>query len=149
MPAFVDLQSGNGYDQFSRFLRIPFRVMTAPEHSLDPGDQNFGAEGFGDVVIGAIFQSSHHVLLFSLGGKHDDRDRNVLFQFPFFHQGTEFGTAHSRQHEIKENTIYLLSFQAFQAFLRGIRAGDMKTCPDQVIADQLLDIHFIFNDEDM
>ncbi len=118
----------------------------AAEKGADAGEQCLGAEGLGDVIVGAGVEAAHHVLILGAGGEHDDR------------QGARFGAApdltadldagERRQHPVQQHKIGLGFGDADQrlvpvgCFVHGV-TGFL-----QVIAQQGEKRGFVFHHED-
>ena len=50
------------------------QVHGAAQGGPDPGDEDLGAEGLGDVVVRAQLKARDDVRVLALRGAHDDRD---------------------------------------------------------------------------
>ncbi len=93
----------------------------AAQHGPQPGHHHSGAEGLGDVVVGAQLQTSDDVGLFALGGEHDDG--YVAGLGVALEQLADLQPVYARQHEVQEDQI------------RGLAAGGLEP----VFAGQGLD----------
>jgi hypothetical protein len=124
---------------------IPGPPEPASQHGLDPGRQHPGAEGLGDVVLGADFKAGDDVRVFTLGGQHDDRHGlglGVGLQGLRHLQAVQPG-----QHEVQHDQVECLALQLLQGILAARRQRQLVAFTRQVEADQLQDILFIVYDQ--
>ena len=121
--------------------RRPFKTA---QHSLDPGDQFPGGEGFGDVVVGAQFQAQDAIVFPRPGGEKDDRN------------GAESGIAaqtaahieavSARNHDVQKEEHGRLALGVGDQVCRGAVDAYTKTCGFQMMLYQTGNIRIIFED---
>ena len=116
----------------------------ATQYSLDAGNQFFGRERLGDVIVRASFQAIDLVLLRAFGGQHDDRD--MAGTFVRAQLAGQIDARGARQHPVHQNQIRqfranedlgLFGIEGAQHFMAGKR---------QIDRDQFLDRRLIFHD---
>ncbi len=142
VPPWRDAEIMDRDDLFRLGIRC-FLVNISAHDGLDPGHQHFRAKGLGYVIISTAVQTGHDITFFAQGGQHDNRE--VLILRIFSDVGTDFHAVFSGQHQVQNNCGDILFSQELQCLLAAVRATDIVSGPDQVIADQLLDIHVIFH----
>src|SRR5262249_39758836 len=114
---------------------------STPEEALDAQDQFPRAEGFGDVVVGAEFQTENPIHLRGLGGEHDDRDGGRAGVAP--EDFANFQAVHSGDHQVEDDKVG----QQVAGFLQGFFAvdcgGDLVTGTFEVEAHQFDGIRLV------
>src|SRR5438552_3210963 len=109
----------------------------------DPGQQLAGAEGFGDVVVGADLQPDHNVNLFGLGAEDDDRHP----QAGFANVPADVETRNIGKHDVEQDQVGLIELDAAEGLAAGLRLdhlvaffleGEMDRLPDHrlIVDDQ-------------
>lgn len=110
---------------------------------LDAGDEDFGSEGLGDVVVGAEIEAFGEVVWGVFGGKHDD-DGLWVFFFEFFAEGF---ASDIWEIEVEENDVWGDLVDEFA----GLYAGFCGVCLIAVVDEELFgvvsDVFVIFDDE--
>ncbi|MNN09175.1 hypothetical protein D3C81_1220510 [compost metagenome] len=120
------------------------RAGTA-QHGLQARYQLTGGKRLGDVVVGADFQALDLVVLFTLGGEHDDRD--VPGQFITLEATGQLDAGRAGQHPVEQdqvrfavddNGVGLLGVFRLQAVIAGHfqRNGDHFANGRFVVDDQ-------------
>ena len=124
-------------------VRFPLKP---PKEGLDAGDQGFGAEGFGDVIVGSQFQPNDGVGLLRLGGQHDDGEQCSVRSGP--QAFADLQAVDLRQHQVEDDQIRLFLFHLPEAFGSGFGRYGSKALFLQIECDQLENVLLIFDDED-
>ena len=118
--------------------------MAAPQDGPDARNQLATAEGFGQVVVGAHFQTDHAIDLVALGRQHDDRDTG--FSPDAAAQGQAVLT---RQHQVEENEIDPAVGQDLAHGPAVCRNADAESFLGQRARDQIADLAMIIDDQDV
>ena len=114
--------------------------------AADARDEHFCAERLGDVVVGTELQSRHYVGLLASSRDHDDGDRSrtvVRLQAP-----TNLEAIEARQHQIEDDEIWMLAQRRCKSFFPRAGTHWVEAFLGEVVADQLRDVFFVFDDED-
>ncbi len=125
--------------------RFAVHWRRAAQHGLQAGDQLARREGLGDVVVGADFQALDLVVLFTLGGEHDDR--RVGGQLVALEAARQLDARSAGQHPVEQDQVRLLvddqcvgllGVLCFETVIAGHFQGDDDHLPDRrlVIDDQ-------------
>ena len=97
---------------------------STPQHGLDAGDQFAGGKRLGDVVVGAHIQPLDLVVLFALGGKHDDGD--FVGGLITLEAAGQLDTGNRRQHPVQQHQIRAFIDNNFVAPLGVFRLQHIK-----------------------
>ena len=124
-------------------VRFPLKPS---KEGLDAGNQGFGAEWFGDVVVGSQLQANDGVRFLGFGGQHDDGEHRGLWSRS--KAFTDLDPVDLRQHQVEDNQIGLLLFHLLEAFRTGLGRYGSKAFFLQIQFDQLENVVLVFNDED-
>ena len=119
--------------------------LGATEQGFDAGDEFAGAEGLGDVIIGAHFEAYDAVGFVAARGEHQDGKTVEGFVLADFAADVQAG--HFREHEIEQEKIgrcFLERREAAGTVEGGI---DLKAFVGKIVADEFNDIAIVFNDE--
>src|SRR6185436_10610257 len=76
------------------------RALGATNDGFDTADHFTRAERLGDVIIGTQLESAYAVILFTLGGEHDDRHIAALADGFEYFEAIDIGHHHIQQNEI-------------------------------------------------
>jgi hypothetical protein len=109
----------------------------------DPGDELFGAEGLGHVVVRTELEPDDPVRLIRACGQHDDRHRRLPAQRPCHVEAVETGQPQVEDHEIGMPGARLA--QRRRAVARG---GHREAGALEVVARQANDVGLVIDDED-
>ena len=117
----------------------------AAQNRLHTGDQLHDPEGFGDIVVRAVFQAIHLFFFSASGGNHHHgyaHGFRLRLQRP-----QDIQTALARQHHVQQNQIGRFQFQRppeWRSALKapGLEAGHVQGVHHQ-IADVLVVLHII------
>ncbi|MNN01433.1 hypothetical protein D3C81_1140500 [compost metagenome] len=130
---------------FDRRLAVAW--AGAAQHGLEPGYQFAGREWLGDVVVGTDFQALDLVVLFALGGEHDDRD--IAGQLVALEAAGQFDAGRAWQHPVEQDQVGfavdddrvgLLRILGFQAVIAGHFQGN---------GDHLANRRFVVDDQNI
>ena len=104
----------------------------ATQHGAHPRKKLAGAEGLGEVVVGAQLEAEDAVDLLALGGKHDDRNHRLGADFPREGEPVLAGQAHVEEHQVDA-----AGSERF-AHVAAVRRRDhLELVPDEIVADHL------------
>src|SRR5690606_29200387 len=78
-------------------------ALGAAQHRIDAGNQFAGGKRLGDVIIGAGVEALDLVVLFALGGEHDDG--NFAGGFVALEAAGQFDAAGAGQHPVQQNQV--------------------------------------------
>ena len=110
----------------------------------DPGQQLAGAEGFGDVVVGADLQPNHDVDLFGLGAEDDDRHP----QAGFANVPADVETRNIGKHDVEQDQVGLVELDAAEGLAAGLRLDHLVAFFLEGEMDRLADHRLIVDDQD-
>ena len=82
-------------------MRRPSGGRAAAEDDFDSRQQLAKREGLGDVVVGALLEAAHFVVLFAF--RREDQDRNAQTVFADLFQDVE--AVEFRQHQVEDDQI--------------------------------------------
>ena len=120
--------------------------LRPPQHRLDSGSEFAGAEGLGNVIVGANLESDHLVDLVGSRSQEDDR---YGFRVPIGLQlFANFLSGEPWQHHIQQNQIRPVSSCRQQARSPVAISLNRKAFLSQVVSHQVLNIRVVFNQED-
>ena len=144
VPARVDLHAVAG-DHAVAVVGHHGGLRRAAQGRLDAGDEHPRAERLGHVVVRAAAQAGDDVVLLALGGEHDHRQRagGLLLA----HRPADLDAVAAGQHQVEHHGVEPLAAEQLQGLLAGVGAGDVEAGADQVVADQLLDVGVVLDDE--
>ncbi len=91
---------------------VGWSTVNSTQEGFHAGDQCFGAEGFGDVVVGTQFQADDRVGFFGFGRQHDNREHGGIRCGT--HALADFKSIQLGQHQIEHNQVRLLFFDLLQ-----------------------------------
>ena len=144
VPARVDLHAVAG-DHAVAVVSHHSGLRRPAQGRLDAGDEHPRAERLGHVVVRAAAQAGDDVVLLALGGEHDHRQRagGLLLA----HRPADLDAVAAGQHQVEHHGVEPLAAEQLQGLLAGVGAGDVEAGADQVVADQLLDVGVVLDDE--
>ena len=123
--------------------RLPvFGGAGPPQNRADAGQQGPGAEGLGDVVVGAQLQSHQLVDLLGTSGQHDDRDVRVPPQAP-----ADLQTVQLRQHEVEHDQVRPRFQEARERLPPVVGAHDPVAVVFEVVAHDLHQLRLVVDHE--
>src|SRR5689334_14293207 len=70
VAAFVNFE----FAERNKLWVLRFRCSFSPQEGFDTLQQNFGAEGLGDVIIRSYRKANYLIGLFRFSGEHDNRN---------------------------------------------------------------------------
>ena len=117
----------------------------AAEHGPDARREHAGAEGLGDVVVGAHLEAADDVALLPLGREHDHGDRRGLR--PRLERATDLQTVHAREHQVEQHEVGLLVADQTQRLLAGHRREDVVALLGEVVPHQFEQVLLILHNE--
>ncbi len=117
------------------------------QHGLEAGHQLTRREGLGDVVVGADFQALDLVVLFTLGGEHDDRD--IAGQLVALEPAGQFDAAGAGQHPVEQDQIGFAVDDHGVGLLGILRLQALVTGHLQGHRNHLADRCFVIDDQDV
>lgn len=126
------------------FLDVLFRVgfaLAALQDGLDPQQEFFRIEGFGDVIVGAEAESLEDIILHGLCRQEDDGHLSVFFP-NLLSQGKAVLLGH---HHIKDAKIVFALAVFFQALHSICSQGHIVVMHFQVRAEHIAKILVVFN----
>jgi len=94
--------------------------LASSEHRAEPSQELAGAEGLGDVVVGANLQPHHAVRLVSPRGEHEDRNAALAADATDDFQAVDAG-----HHDVEEHGIECPDAQQLEP-LQAIRGADHR-----------------------
>ena len=117
-------------------------VAGAAEDGGDAGGEFFGAEGFGEIVVGAGVEAEDAVLLGTAGGEHDDGNGGAAAEL-----GEDFEAVEAGEHDVEEDEIegvFRSAGEAGGTVVDGVEGiagaleefGDELTETDVIVNDQ-------------
>ena len=110
----------------------------------DSGHQLGGAEGLGDIIVGAGVQRLH--LLFFLGSGRDDDDRQIA---PLSDIADHVDAVHVGKAQIQQDQIRAPGSRQRQAVCGAACGSDFVVLGAQRGGDKVADIAFVFNQQDL
>jgi hypothetical protein len=119
----------------------------APQQGSRARDELVGAEGLGDVVVGAELEPDDAVALLGLGRDHDDGDgRRARLGAQ---RAADLEARHARQHQVQDREIDGVVSRVGQRL--GARRREMRgpAVLFDVTSDQLADVAIIFRNENV
>ena len=134
----IDLQPGK-----TEPLRVaPAVLADAPQHGPHPQHQLPGAEGLGDVIVGAQLKAFDAVQLLAAGRQHDD-GRIVTAADAAAH----FPPVHPGEHQVQNDQVGLRAPKRVQRVMAVGRRDDVETFPFQVRGDEAAHVLLVLDDE--
>jgi hypothetical protein len=119
--------------------------LGATQQGFDAGDELAGAEGLGDVIVGAHFEADNAVGFIAARGQHENGKPVEGFVLADFTANVQAG--HFREHQIEQEKIGRRLLERGEA-AGAVEGGvDLKAFVGKVIADQFNDIAIVFNDQ--
>ena len=117
----------------------------AAQHGVDARHQFAGTEGFGQVVVGAHFQTDDAVDLVALGGEHDDGDLVLLATQPPADRQAILAGHHQVEHD------QIVEFAGERLVHRGgaVDGLDGEALLAEVALQQLSQAQVVVDDEDL
>ncbi len=119
-------------------------VLAPPQSGLDAGYQLAGAEGLGDVVLGAQGEADHLVGLFVLRRQEDDRD---VAQLANAHAQLE--AVDAGHHDVHNGQVEGRACQLFQSRLAAIAGQGVHALGHQQVDHQVGDGLFVVYHQDV
>ena len=127
--------------------RPPFgAVDAAPQHGTHARIEFAKAERLGDVVVGAVFQPGHAIVLAGPRGQHDDR--HVRHVRPRPQNPADLESADDRQVQIQDDEIRRTLADRFER--RVSRSDDLRfgfAAALERVLDESGNVLFVFDDE--
>ena len=135
--------------QGNQASRLCFRFSRpgASKHALDSGHQNARAEGFRDVIIRPKFNARDDIRFFTLGRHHNDGKLFGLFVAT--QSSADFQAVKIGEHQIKQHAVRHAAGNFIDARFPRVHHGRLKAIAIHVHADQLRNLRFVFNNEDL
>ena len=143
MPAGMDDKI---VDLDGRFeIRMPLR-FAPPKQRLDPCREYTGAEGLGDVVVGAPLESGDHIALLALGGEHHDRD--LARPRISLETTADLETVKAGEHQVEHHQIGRLAANSLEGLLAVDDPEDVVPVAGEVESHQFEEILLVIDHED-
>lgn len=117
----------------------------APKEKFDAGDQFAGAEGFGDVIIGARLESRDQIGFATTSGEHDDGETMEQIVLASFGENLQTGDAWKQGVEKEEVGGGLFESGSAGGAVGGF--GNMKTGLAQLITDEYNSVWVVLDNE--
>src|SRR4030067_2204680 len=119
------------------------RAVLSSEDRFHPGDELFGRERLGDVIIGAQLQAQDLVGLIAPGGDHDHRDGSPLLLPP--QELADLQPIDIGEHEIKKDQVGDVFLQRIEKTLTIGKAVRPEARPLEMESDEVDDIRLIID----
>ena len=118
-------------------------AVGAAEDGADAGGEFAGAEGFGDVVVGAEFEADDAVDFAIACSEEEDGDRRGLAE-----SAADVEAAHVGETDIEDEAVEGFGGEFGEGVATGGGVGDIEAFGAEGIPDGFGDGGFIFDDED-
>lgn len=118
-------------------------VLTAPLNGLDPGYQFTRIERFGQIVVGAHFQTDNAVDRIAARGQHQDRNGRGVPELP-----QQVDSVAAGQHDIKNEKIMIAGEGGGQSLLAIMARRNGETFLFKVFGEQVAQLCVVVNNQD-
>src|SRR5438105_14324699 len=102
-----------------------------------------GIEGLGDVVVGAVFQSSYRCLYRRVAGHHNYREARI----DFVHAALQFNAVGAAHLDVHQRYVPALLGNASQRVIGILRGAHLKTLFVKPLAQRIAHAEFIVHDQ--
>ena len=147
LASHPDLVATAVYHQVGKaHLRRTMRGLFADpaQHCPHPGYQFAGAEGLGDVVIGAQIQADESIRFGGLGREHDDRHLGLGLQ-----DTADVEPIHLGQQQVQHDQVRPSLAGQLQGFQAVVSDEHPVAVPLQIEPDQVHDLPVVVNHQDL
>ena len=121
------------------------RALEAAQHGLDAGDEFARAEGLGDVVVGAEFETEDAVGFAALCGQENYGDRGEARGLA--NGAADFQTVFAGDHDVENEERGALAFGVGEDVGAGGIDADGEAFVFEVMADEAGNVRIVFDDE--
>ncbi len=144
----VDHQVTEGHDAFG-VGGFDFGVGGCQpfQKSLDPAHEHLGADGLGDVIIGACLKPGNLGIILSAGRQKGDQRLLKGGNLPDLLTGRD--TIHLWHHQVKKNQMRLVFLGKLQTFPAIAGRKHRKSLLLQIVTDKLQNVHFVIDQQNL
>ena len=132
------------HDAIAIFARKLFRVAT--QYPFETSHEHAWAEWFRYVIVGAEFESSDDVRLFTLCSHHDDRNVSSLFRL--LESTTHFESTEIWKHQVKHDEIWYLLANRFEREPAAVAGARDHAFALRMKLNEFSNLRLVFDNQD-